>query len=229
MQSNFSLIANHCNLWRNGGDIDDSYDSLKGIIHYFGDKQDRFLANAGIGAWNDPDMLLIGNYGLSIEQAQMQMAVWSVLAAPLLMSADLDTMRPEDRAILLNPDAIAINQDRLGKPGRRVYNKNKQQVWVRFLVDNSAAVVLLNENTDGMPRIMSFDPKSYGINKTESYSVKNIFHPEEIYPNYVNSTIKLRVNVSGKRIEEFLKRTFATILLFSGCVFLRFDPIKKEE
>lgn len=200
MQVNYTAIAKHCNLWRNWVDIDDSYRSFTDIMNHFGNRQDQFLPNAGIGAWNDPDMLVIGNYGLSIEQAQIQMAVWSVLAAPLLISADLDTMRPEDRAILLNADAIAINQY-MGKPGRRVYNKNNQQVWVRFLADDSVAVVLVNHNTDGMPRIMSFNPSSIGINKAESYSVKNVFHKEETYPEYKPASqtkLKYRVNVTGE-------------------------------
>lgn len=191
-------------MWRNYGDIDDSYRVMKVIADHFGDEQDKFLAAAGPGAWNDPDMILIGNFGLSIDQARLQMAVWSILAAPLLMSADMDEIRPEYRAILLNKDAIAINQDRLGTPGRRIYNKNNQQVWVRFLEDDSIAVALVNHNTDGMPKIMSFNPSTIGIDKMDRYFVKNIFEPtNESYSEYIprsNVTLKYRVNVSGKLI-----------------------------
>lgn len=188
-------------MWRNYGDIDDSYRVLKVIANHFADNQDRFSANAGVGAWNDPDMLLIGNYGLSVEQSRMQMAIWAILAAPLLMSADMDTIRPEDRAILLNSDAIAINQDRLGIPGRRIYNKNDQQVWIRFLEGDSVAVALVNHNTDGMPRLMSFNPSSIGVNKKSSYRIVNVFEPDQKYPDYKpgrNSTVKYRVHVSGE-------------------------------
>lgn len=70
--------------------------------------------------------LLIGNFGLSVDQARVQMAVWAILAAPLLISTDLATIRPEFKAILLNRDIIAVNQDPLGKQGMRVFqNKNK--------------------------------------------------------------------------------------------------------
>lgn len=178
------------------------------IANHFADNQDRFSPNAGVGAWNDPDMLLLGNYGLSIEQGRMQMAIWAILAAPLLMSADMDTIRAEDRAVLLNREAIAVNQDRLGIPGRRIYNKNDQQVWIRFLEGDAVAVVLVNHNTDGMPRLMSFNPSSIGINKKASYSILNIFEPDQKYPHYKpgrNATVKYRVHVSG-------------------CVFLRFNP-----
>ena len=65
--------------------------------------------------------LIIGNFGLSYEQSKSQMAIWSIMASPLLMSVDLRTIRPEYKAILQNRDVIAINQDPLGIQGRRVY------------------------------------------------------------------------------------------------------------
>lgn len=101
-QPNFTLIQQHCNLWRNWGDIQDSWQSVKSITEYFAKNQKRIQPNAGPGHWNDPDMLLIGNFGLSLEQSKAQMAIWAILAAPLLMSNDLNHIRPEFREILLN-------------------------------------------------------------------------------------------------------------------------------
>jgi len=66
--------------------------------------------------------LIVGNYGLSLEQAKSQMAVWAILAAPLIMSHDLRNVRPEFREILLNREIIAVNQDKRGIQGRRVYD-----------------------------------------------------------------------------------------------------------
>ena len=65
--------------------------------------------------------LLIGNFGLSYEQSRSQMALWAIMASPLLMSVDLRTIRPEMKAILQNRDVIADNQDPLGVQGKRVY------------------------------------------------------------------------------------------------------------
>jgi len=79
------------------------------------------VPNAGPGHWNDPDMLVIGNFGLSYEQSKTQMAIWAILAAPLLMSVDLRTIRPEYKAILQNKKIIAVDQDLLGIQGRRIY------------------------------------------------------------------------------------------------------------
>ncbi|KAI8419910.1 hypothetical protein MSG28_008530 [Choristoneura fumiferana] len=111
MKTDYGAIAEHCNLWRNWDDIDDSWASVSKIMNWFGDNQQRIQQYAGPGHWNDPDMLVIGNYGLSLDQARAQMAVWAVLAAPLLMSADLARMRPEFKEILLNRDIIALSGD----------------------------------------------------------------------------------------------------------------------
>ncbi|CAH0713186.1 unnamed protein product, partial [Brenthis ino] len=91
----YSSIAKHCNLWRNYGDIEDSWSSLIQIMTWFAEHQDEYVQYAGPGNWNDPDMLIIGNYGLSLDQAKVQMAVWSILPAPLLMSVDLAKIRQE--------------------------------------------------------------------------------------------------------------------------------------
>lgn len=58
-QPNYTVIANNCNLWRNYGDISDSWDSVLGIINHYGDSQDDFQPYAGPGHWNDPDMVRI--------------------------------------------------------------------------------------------------------------------------------------------------------------------------
>ena len=77
---NYKSIAEHCNLWRNFDDIYDSWDSVLGIINYYGEDKDGFGQFAGPGRWNDPDMLIIGNYGLSLDQAWAQMGMWAMFA-----------------------------------------------------------------------------------------------------------------------------------------------------
>lgn len=121
LQPNYAAIGEACNLWRNFDDIDDSWDSVLTIMDYYGDNQDDLIPFAGPGKWNDPDMLIIGNFGLSYEQSKAQMAIWATLASPLLMSNDLRSIRPEYKAILLNKEVIAVNQDPLGVQGRRVF------------------------------------------------------------------------------------------------------------
>jgi len=76
--------------------------------------------------------LIIGNFGLSYEQSKVQMAIWAILAAPLLMSVDLRTIRPEYKAILQNKKIIAVDQDKLGIQGRRIYKVSTHILFISY-------------------------------------------------------------------------------------------------
>jgi alpha-galactosidase len=70
--------------------------------------------------------------------------MWAMLAAPLLAGNDLTAMKPEVTAILTNRDVIAIDQDRLGKQGKRAYSDGEVEVWTRPLTDGALAVAIIN-------------------------------------------------------------------------------------
>lgn len=78
--------------------------------------------------------LIIGNYGLTIDQSKTQMAIWAILAAPLLMSVDLKNIRPEFQEILLNQAVIDVNQDVLGYQGWRTKFENKIEVIAKYFI-----------------------------------------------------------------------------------------------
>ena len=75
--------------------------------------------------------LIIGNFGLSLDQARAQMGMWAMFAAPLIMSVDLRTIRPEFSDILLNREVIKIDQDPLGIQARRVFREKHVDVFTR--------------------------------------------------------------------------------------------------
>ncbi|KAF7648807.1 hypothetical protein LDENG_00151420 [Lucifuga dentata] len=152
---NYSLLGDYCNLWRNFDDIQDSWDSVQGIADWFFNNQDDLQLAAGPGRWNDPDMLIIGNFGLSLDQARAQMALWAIMAAPLIMSNDLRNLDNAARAILQNKVAISINQDPRGIQGRRLLQeKSCIEVYWRALSDSASALVFLSRRQD-MPFIYS--------------------------------------------------------------------------
>jgi alpha-galactosidase len=132
------------NLWRTTGDIRDAWDSMANI----GFKQDELSPYAKPGHWNDPDMLEIGNGGMSDTEYQTHMSLWSMLAAPLLAGNDLRAMSPSILAILTNRDVIAVDQDTAGKQGSRVWKSGDQEIWVRELADGSHAVAAFNRGGD---------------------------------------------------------------------------------
>jgi len=180
---NWPLIERSCNYWRLYNDIDDSWDSVSSIIEFWGENQDGLIAHAGPGHWNDPDMLIVGDYSLSYEESKTQFAFWALFAAPLLISNDLRTISSNALEILLNREVIAIDQDPLGEQGRRIYNDaSGNQVWYRELYDGSFAVVLYNSNDDGIPHQITanFDSMQVGPPSGLTYKVRDLYLHENL-------------------------------------------------
>src|SRR5205807_22126 len=117
------------NAWRTTGDIRDAWDSMTKI----GFDQDELAPYASPGHWNDPDMLEIGNGGMTDDEYRTHMTLWSMLAAPLLAGNDLRSMSDSTREILINREVIAIDQDKEGKQGRRLSKSasgpDAQEIW----------------------------------------------------------------------------------------------------
>jgi alpha-galactosidase len=140
------------NLWRTTGDIRDQYESMAAI----GFAQSDLAQYAGPGHWNDPDMLEVGNGGMSTPEYQTHMALWALLAAPLIAGNDLRAMSPETKGILLNKDVIAVDQDPLGKAATRLSQSGSQEVWSRPLSKNAYAVGLFNRGTTDTEMRLNF-------------------------------------------------------------------------
>ncbi|XP_030001666.1 alpha-galactosidase A [Sphaeramia orbicularis] len=151
-QPNYTAIRETCNHWRNFADVYDSWSSIKTILDWSADHQDIIVPAAGPGGWNDPDMLVIGNFGLSHDQQESQMALWAIMAAPLLMSNDLRDICPRSKELLQNKHIIAISQDPLGKQGYRTAKMDSFEVWERPLSEKRLAVAILNKQEIGGPR-----------------------------------------------------------------------------
>jgi alpha-galactosidase len=141
------------NLWRTTDDINDVWETQekwpdgscckRGVVDIL-DLQVGLESFAGPGHWNDPDMLEVGNGGMSTTEYRSHFSLWAILAAPLMAGNDLRNMTPEIRDILINKEVIGVNQDALGREGRRVSKDGDREVWAKEQQDGSRAVVLLN-------------------------------------------------------------------------------------
>ena len=142
------------NLWRTTGDSKDCWECGQETMNKPGgyprgwvlilDAQQRLASFAGPGHWNDPDMLQVGQRGLTVEESRAHFSLWAILAAPLIATNDLRSMTPEIRDILLNREVIAVDQDSAGIQGTRLRVEGHSEVWMRPLSDGSRAVVLFN-------------------------------------------------------------------------------------
>lgn len=137
------------NLWRTTGDITDQWDGMHANGYSMGllkivDMQADLAPYAGPGHWNDPDMLEVGNGGMTDAEYRAHFSLWAMFAAPLMAGNDLQAMDAPTKAILANTEVIAVDQDPLGVAASRVWRDGDAEVWARPLKGGGRAVVLFN-------------------------------------------------------------------------------------
>ncbi|HUA39577.1 MAG TPA: NPCBM/NEW2 domain-containing protein [Candidatus Sulfopaludibacter sp.] len=137
-----SYMPDDGNLWRTTGDIADTFSSF--AANLAGDSPMAYFAAPG--RWNDPDMLEVGNGGMTATQDQSQFSMWCMLSAPLIAGNDLTSMPASTLADLTNAEAIAVDQDAAGEQGIQVAGTALRQVWCKPLGTdfNTKAVALFN-------------------------------------------------------------------------------------
>ncbi|MBF0199584.1 MAG: NPCBM/NEW2 domain-containing protein, partial [Planctomycetes bacterium] len=146
------IVSKYSNLWRTTNDIIDTWVSMSESF-----KNDHWRKYQSPGHFNDPDMLQFGNKGipnqfvrtlketrLTPDEQYTQMNLWSIIAAPLLISCDIDSMDEFTLNLLKNREVIAVNQDPLAKQGKPVYVEGDLQVWLRELEGGEKAIALFN-------------------------------------------------------------------------------------
>ena len=167
------------NLWRTTGDIQPRWSGKEewspgnccsyGVVDIV-DAEDAIYSYAGPGHWNDPDMLEVGNGELSPTENRSHFSFWTLLAAPLMAGNDLRDMKPEIHDVLTNKEVIAVNQDPLGRQGRRVWKNGDLEVWSKPLAGGARAVILFNRGDSD---------KEIAANWTDLY-----------YPNNLSATVR---------------------------------------
>ena len=207
-----------CNTWRNWADIDNSWESLRGIVMHWATFSTTLREHLPSYAFHDADMLLIGDdhYGkiLPLSQARLQMGFWALITSPLLIAADVRTIPQEHKNILLNQDIIAINQDRGGlmalcvkgcpeDPSTEKAAEN--QIWVKLLNSGqSIAIGYFNLNSDPSCKVNL----GFNLYLPQGVQVKSYLDlwapsriPSPIFPRH-DSSYKDRSYLSGWQIEE---------------------------
>ena len=130
-------------LWRTTGDISDRWSTVMRLL----DQQVGLEKYSGPGAWNDPDMLEVGNGRMTSAEYIAHFSLWALLNAPLIAGNDLRSMSDSTKLILMNREVIAVNQDWGGMQGHKVRDDGQQEVWSKPMSKGGAAVVLLNRDT----------------------------------------------------------------------------------
>ena len=197
LKPDYPAIRKTCNMWRNYNDINDSWESINGIIAFWAQNLYNMSAYAGPGGWNDPDEIIIGNFGLSYNQERVQMGMWCMFAAPLLLSNDLRNIRNNSKALILNKRLLAINQDALGIQAKFAFKQGNLQVWTRpILPEGTTAVAVVNIG-EGGPSVKTYFPLvMYGL-QANDYDLTEAFDGYSLGRHNLSSVVTFKVNPTG--------------------------------
>jgi alpha-N-acetylgalactosaminidase len=158
-QELYLQLREYCNTWRDFNDMYDNIDSLYNIIGAYTNPKAIALHNSvnGPGSFSDADMLAAGGGGLSAVEEAMQVVMWAMFATPMMLSNDLPNIPAETRALLTNPEIIAVNQD-MSFPAS--FNQTDDHTYCRNLADNAIALAGLHQTSLGPPYNITLSPRT---------------------------------------------------------------------
>jgi alpha-galactosidase len=158
--------ADVANMWRTTGDSKQCWDCGRDTKDKPGgyprgwtlilDAQPPLKQYAAPGHWNDADILVAGVKGVPLEESRANFSLWSILASPLFVGADLRSLSPELRNIFLNQEVIAVDQDPAGIEGDLVAKHGAAEIWARPLANHDTAVALFNRGPAMMKIVVSW-------------------------------------------------------------------------
>jgi alpha-galactosidase len=195
-------------LWRTTGDIVDCWDAMTAILD-----QERDLGKyAGPGYWNDPDMLEVGNGGMTTDEYKTHFSLWCILAAPLMAGNDLLNMSPETSEILTNKEIIALDQDTLGKQGFCCRDNGDYEIWIKKLANKEKAVCLLNRGDEEKEVRVDFnellkandDYWSLDPYKLEEYKVRDLWEHKELKLD--KNIMFIKIPPHSVKVYRFIKK-----------------------
>ena len=173
--------------------------------------QNKLAKYAGQGHWNDPDMLKVGNGGMTTEEYKTHFSLWCMLSAPLMAGNDLQNMTPEIIEILTNEEIIALDQDTLYKQGFCYRDNGDYEIWIKKLVNNEKAACLLNRSDEEKNVQVNFSVllkanDNYWSSepyKLEYYSVRDLWEHKTV--KFEGNTIYIKIPPHSVKVYRFKK------------------------
>ncbi|MDQ1770660.1 glycoside hydrolase family 27 protein [Labilibaculum sp. A4] len=175
-------------LWRTTADIRDCYQCTfdwggLGVLDII-DKQADLYEFAGPGHWNDPDMLEVGNGGMTPDENKTHFSMWAMLAAPLMAGNDLRNLNKATAEILMNEEVIAIDQDSDGHQARKFIDMGEYEIWAKPLADGEVAVCFLNR-TDEVWKL-DYDWKKQTMYFAADVSIhRNVYNVKDLWEHKI--------------------------------------------
>ncbi|VGO12369.1 Alpha-galactosidase A [Pontiella desulfatans] len=171
-------------MWRTTGDIKANWKRIMQIL----DMQEGLEELAGPGAFNNPDMLEVGNGNLTRAENRAHFSLWCILNSPLILGNDLRNIPDDVVEIITNKEVIALNQDVLCKQGKIGYSRDGVQVWVKPLKNGDTGVLILNRNDEPVDFTFNFADASLEVN---AYIVRDLWAKKTL--GTINQSLKLEI------------------------------------
>ncbi|MCO5557902.1 hypothetical protein L7F22_011475 [Adiantum nelumboides] len=172
------------NSWRTTVDIRDTWNSMKTRA----DINNLWAAYAGPGGWNDPDMLEVGNGGMTKEEYRAHFSLWALMKAPLLIGCDITNMDGDTLDILSNKEVIAVNQDLLGVQGKKVSRfgpQGKLEVWAGPLSRDRIVVLLWNRAR--RQHLIGAKWRELGFSSSHVFQIRDLWEHKDLPGKWTNS------------------------------------------
>lgn len=145
-------VRGYGELWREGDDVA-NYHVKKPDMPRFDSVLWNYVYNLPLGRfqkpgnWNDPDFIIGGDAGMSMAESRSQMALWSMMSAPLILSSNVEKLSSESVAVVGNMAVIAVDKDALGRMATLVQRSLVMDVLLKPLSGGEYAVAVLNRST----------------------------------------------------------------------------------
>jgi alpha-galactosidase len=159
-------IKTRANMWRISGDFWDRWDNLNRQFDLLG----QWQGVGGPGHWPDADMIPLGHVGikctiagperqtrLTKDEQLMLMSLWVLAPSPLILGMNLPEMDEWTLSLLTNDEVLAVNQDSLARPAKRVIQKDGTEVWIKELQDGSKAIGMFNRNPTNTEVVLNWE------------------------------------------------------------------------
>ncbi|XP_039133002.1 alpha-galactosidase 1-like [Dioscorea cayenensis subsp. rotundata] len=175
--------ANVGNSWRTTNDITDTWTQMISGA----DQNEVYASYARPGGWNDPDMLEVGNGGMTFEEYKVHFSIWAISKAPLIIGCDVRNMSKETMEILGNQEVIAVNQDHLGVQAKKVRMEGNLEIWAAPLSGYRTAIVLVNlADNFGSPDNVIVHWDDIGIPPDTIVQARDLWEHKTLKQHYVN-------------------------------------------
>lgn len=140
------------------------------------EENNKWADHVGNGFWNDPDMLVTGEQGLTNTEQKSHFALWCIMSAPLMLGNDPINMTQDEKDIILNKDCILIDQDTT-EQGRRIMKKGNTEIWAKKMKGGKVAVLLLNRSKS-KEKMITLNPNDLDI--SGQVKIKDVYAKKEM-------------------------------------------------